>query len=80
MQFGQSWDEAAPDAAPIDLDRTISEVRRQSPDVLLLQEVEFLFQAQRVQLRLPQLAVAETSLAWEVVLQILFLNGLLLLI
>ncbi|MFA5265915.1 MAG: endonuclease/exonuclease/phosphatase family protein [Opitutaceae bacterium] len=40
MQFGQSWDEAAPDAAPINLGGTIAEVRKHNPDILLLQEVE----------------------------------------
>jgi len=40
MQFGQSWDEAAPDSAPIDLKGTIAEVRKHNPDILLLQEVE----------------------------------------
>jgi len=40
MQFGQIWDDANPDAAPIDLERTISEIRRHSADLIFLQEVE----------------------------------------
>ena len=40
MQFGQGWDEASPDAAPIDLDGTIAEIRRHRADIVLLQEVE----------------------------------------
>ena len=40
MQFGQAWDDTAPDTAPIDLGATIAEVRRHNPDILLLQEVE----------------------------------------
>lgn len=40
MQFGQSWDEKNPDGAPVDLGRTIDEIRSHSPDIFLLQEVE----------------------------------------
>jgi len=40
MQFGQSWDDADPDHAPIDLDLTINEIRSHRADIVLLQEVE----------------------------------------
>ena len=40
MQFGQRWDEANPDAAPVDLDGTIAEIRAHGADIVLLQEVE----------------------------------------
>lgn len=40
MQFGQVWDDADPDHAPIELDATIEELRRHDADVILLQEVE----------------------------------------
>ena len=40
MQFGQRWDESSPDAAPVDLEGTIAEIRAQSADIILLQEVE----------------------------------------
>lgn len=40
MQFGQAWDDADPDHAPIDLDLTIDEIRSHGADILLLQEVE----------------------------------------
>jgi endonuclease/exonuclease/phosphatase (EEP) superfamily protein YafD len=40
MQFGQGWDDASPDAVPIDLDGTIAEIRRHRADIVLLQEVE----------------------------------------
>lgn len=40
MQFGQVWDDADPDHAPIDLDLTIEEIRSHGADILLLQEVE----------------------------------------
>lgn len=40
MQFGQTWDDADPDHAPIDLDRTIREIRGHDADIVLLQEVE----------------------------------------
>lgn len=40
MQFGQGWDDAYPDLAPIDLDATIAEIRRHDADLILLQEVE----------------------------------------
>lgn len=40
MQFGQMWDDAYPDHARHDLDRTIAEIRSHDADVILLQEVE----------------------------------------
>jgi len=40
MQFGQVWDEAYPDLAPIDLEQTIAEIKRVDADIILLQEVE----------------------------------------
>ena len=40
MQFGQNWSDADPDAAPIDLDLTIAEIRSHNADVVFLQEVE----------------------------------------
>lgn len=40
MQFGQLWDDADPDHAPINLDATLAEIRRHDADVILLQEVE----------------------------------------
>ena len=40
MQFGQSWDDAYPDYAPITLDLTIAEIRSHDADIVLLQEVE----------------------------------------
>ena len=40
MQFGQMWDDAYPDHAPHDLDRTIAEIRSHNADIVLLQEVE----------------------------------------
>lgn len=40
MQFGQVWDDAYPDHAPIDLEQTIAEIRKQDADIILLQEVE----------------------------------------
>jgi len=40
MQFGQSWDDADPDRAPVNLDLTISEILSHDADVVLLQEVE----------------------------------------
>jgi endonuclease/exonuclease/phosphatase family metal-dependent hydrolase len=40
MQFGQRWDDADPDRAPIDLDLTIDEIRSHGADIALLQEVE----------------------------------------
>lgn len=40
MQFGQGWDDAYPDHAPIDLELTISEILSHDADILLLQEVE----------------------------------------
>lgn len=40
MQFGQGWDEADPDGAPVDLSQTIAEIKRFDADIVLLQEVE----------------------------------------
>ena len=40
MQFGQSWDDADPDHAPVNLDATIAEIRGHDADIVLLQEVE----------------------------------------
>ena len=40
MQFGQVWDEADPDKAPIDVEQTIAELRSHDADIILLQEVE----------------------------------------
>ncbi|MDD3179799.1 MAG: endonuclease/exonuclease/phosphatase family protein [Opitutaceae bacterium] len=40
MQFGQIWDDAYPDRAPIRLDQTIEEIRSHDADIVLLQEVE----------------------------------------
>jgi endonuclease/exonuclease/phosphatase (EEP) superfamily protein YafD len=40
MQFGQSWDEADPDAGRVNLDLTIAEIRSHDADIVLLQEVE----------------------------------------
>jgi len=40
MQYGQVWDDADPDHAPLDIDRTIAEIRSHGADIILLQEVE----------------------------------------
>ena len=40
MQFGQGWDDAYPDCAPIDLDLTIAEILSHDADVVLLRGVE----------------------------------------
>lgn len=40
MQFGQIWDDADPDRAPIRLDATLAEIREHDADIILLQEVE----------------------------------------
>lgn len=40
MQFGQVWDDADPDHAPVDLAQSIAEIRRSDADIVLLQEVE----------------------------------------
>lgn len=40
MQFGQVWDDAAPDQAPIRLEDTIAELRKHDADIINLQEVE----------------------------------------
>lgn len=40
MQFGQIWDDVAPDTAPIRLEDTIAEIVRHDADIINLQEVE----------------------------------------
>jgi endonuclease/exonuclease/phosphatase family metal-dependent hydrolase len=40
MQYGQIWDDAYPDHAPIRLAETIKEIRAQDADIVMLQEVE----------------------------------------
>jgi endonuclease/exonuclease/phosphatase family metal-dependent hydrolase len=40
MQFGQVWDQADPDHAPIRLESALEEIRRHDADIVLLQEVE----------------------------------------
>lgn len=40
MQFGQVWDDADPDHAPVNLDLTIAEILAHDADLILLQEVE----------------------------------------
>lgn len=40
MQFGQGWDDAYPEHAPVNLDLTIREILRHKADIVLLQEVE----------------------------------------
>lgn len=40
MQYGQPWDDVYPDTAPINLDRTIEEIRQHDADIVMLQEVE----------------------------------------
>jgi endonuclease/exonuclease/phosphatase family metal-dependent hydrolase len=40
MQFGQLWNDAYPDQAPVNLDLTIAEIREHEADIILLQEVE----------------------------------------
>lgn len=40
MQFGRLWSVTEPDRAPIDIDRTIAEIRAHAGDIVLLQEVE----------------------------------------
>ncbi|MEY4490026.1 MAG: hypothetical protein RIQ79_2534, partial [Verrucomicrobiota bacterium] len=40
MQFGQIWDDAAPDHAPIRLEDSIAEILRHDADIINLQEVE----------------------------------------
>jgi len=40
MQFGQRWDDADPDRAPIDIGGSIAEILRHEADLILLQEVE----------------------------------------
>lgn len=40
MQFGQVWDEADPDRAPIDLAATLTEIKSHDADIIMLQEVE----------------------------------------
>ncbi len=36
MQFGMGWDSADPDSVPHDIDRTIAEIKKHNPDVVLL--------------------------------------------
>ncbi|MBP6505985.1 MAG: endonuclease/exonuclease/phosphatase family protein [Opitutaceae bacterium] len=40
MQFGQVWDDADPDHAPINLAATMAEIKSHSADIIMLQEVE----------------------------------------
>ena len=40
MQFGQVWDEADPDNAPINIEATIAEIKRHDADIIMLQELE----------------------------------------
>ncbi len=40
MQYGQVWDDHAPDQAPIRLEETIAEILRHDADLIHLQEVE----------------------------------------
>ncbi|OHE79591.1 MAG: endonuclease [Verrucomicrobia bacterium RIFCSPLOWO2_12_FULL_64_8] len=40
MQFGQIWDDAYPDHAPVRLDLTVAEILSHNADIVLLQEVE----------------------------------------
>ena len=40
MQYGQIWDDAYPDHAPIRLEATIGEIRAHDADIIMLQEVE----------------------------------------
>ena len=40
MQYGQTWDDADPDHAPVNLDLTLDEIRSHGADIVLLQEVE----------------------------------------
>lgn len=40
MQFGQPWDDAYPDHAPINIQGTIDEIRAHDADIVMLQEVE----------------------------------------
>jgi len=40
MQFGQNWNDASPDNAPVNLDLSIEEIRSHDADIVLLQEVE----------------------------------------
>lgn len=40
MQFGQVWDDADPDRAPVNLDATVAEIKAHQADIVMLQEVE----------------------------------------
>lgn len=40
MQYGQIWDDAYPDHAPIQLGATITEIQSHDADIIMLQEVE----------------------------------------
>ncbi len=40
MQFGQVWDDKAPDTAPIRVEEALAEIQRHDADIITLQEVE----------------------------------------
>jgi endonuclease/exonuclease/phosphatase family metal-dependent hydrolase len=40
MQYGQGWDDAYPDHAPVKIEATIQEIRSHNADIVMLQEVE----------------------------------------
>lgn len=40
MQFGQTWDDAEPDRAPVRIEETLAEIRRHDADIIMLQELE----------------------------------------
>lgn len=40
IQFGQGWDDADPDNAPVNLELTIAEILSHKADIVMLQEVE----------------------------------------
>ena len=40
MQYGQPWDDAYPDTAPLRIENTIAEIRSHDADIIMLQEVE----------------------------------------
>src|SRR2546423_1442051 len=40
MQFGQVWDDAYPDRAPVEIEATLREIRAHDADIIMLQEVE----------------------------------------
>jgi len=37
MQYGQTWDDADPDHAPVNLDLTLDEIRSHGADIVLLE-------------------------------------------